>query len=401
MQGGEGRTFRSRVRATFTNLLILSLSVLAALGVSELAVRWMAPQQLIQIRPDVWQPTDTLGWTHRPNLETRINTGEGPVRLFTDRDGFRVGRAGRREADIQVLLIGDSFMAAFQVEHEQSVAGLMESGLSERLRRPVAVRNAAVDGWDPPHYVLRARRELSRDPYDAVVVAVFMGNDVVGWTRDSFPPREALERHSLRLPRDLSSGELIDAIAYPVNDLLEVRSHLFILLKNQLRVLLMRLGLTARYFPEVLKPETADEPWWGITADLLARVDSMGRAQSVPTVFALIPHHVQVDREEFGDYAASFGMDPEAVDIDQPNRLLGRELVKRGLHVVDALPAFRLAASRGVRLYGTVDPHFTTDGHLELWRLLEDTMVELLEAPEAGRPGPQLRGRSGTDPGYP
>ncbi|MGH7590018.1 MAG: hypothetical protein ACREL2_01155, partial [Gemmatimonadales bacterium] len=79
------------------NLGLCVLSLSAALGIGEVTVRWLAPQQLILKRPDIWVAADTLGWTQRPDLSTTINTGERTVHLFTDADGFRVGRAGRVE----------------------------------------------------------------------------------------------------------------------------------------------------------------------------------------------------------------------------------------------------------------------------------------------------------------
>jgi hypothetical protein len=47
-----------------------------------------------------------------------VNTGEGWVRLVTDGEGFRIPPGGLQPADRTVLLLGDSFMAAIQVEYE-------------------------------------------------------------------------------------------------------------------------------------------------------------------------------------------------------------------------------------------------------------------------------------------
>lgn len=172
----------------FGSLALLGVSGLLALGVAEVAVRLAAPQQLILIRPDVWEPVDTLGWVRRPNIETQMNTGERTVTVRTDSARFRVGATGRREAATQVLLLGDSFMEALQVEYEQSTAGLLEAGLEAASGRPVAVRNAGVSGWSPNQYRLLARRELAETPYAPIVVAVFVGNDAIGEATERIPP---------------------------------------------------------------------------------------------------------------------------------------------------------------------------------------------------------------------
>jgi hypothetical protein len=233
------KVWAARVRRGLQTALLLCAALLLALGGAELAVRLVAPQQLILLRPDLWQPAETVGWLRRPNIDVEVNTGERTVRVVTDAWGFRVGQRPPR-AERSVLLLGDSFMEALQVEHEQSFAGLLEAGLPQVAGTAVAVRNAGVGGWDPNQYYLFARSELARQDYDVVVVAVYVGNDVVGERMSTVPPRPAAVRHSLRIPRGLNGREIKDALAYPVNDFLEVRSHLFIFLRTQLRGVRMR-----------------------------------------------------------------------------------------------------------------------------------------------------------------
>ena len=66
-----------------------------------------------------------------------------------------------------------------------------------------------------------------------------------------------MERKTLRLPRSVAWDELVGALLAPVNDALEIRSHLFILLKNQFSTVRMRLGLTADAFPLSYRREQA------------------------------------------------------------------------------------------------------------------------------------------------
>src|SRR4029077_11925711 len=208
------------------------------------------PQQLILVRPDIWMPADSVGWLNRPNVRTRVNTGERTVSFYTDSAGFRVGEAGRVEALHKVLVIGDSFMEALQMAYEQSLAGLLQAWLPTALGYPIAVRDAGIDGWDPPNFYLRTRTLLARDHYDLVIVALYMGrNDYPYRWPQYFPPRPNVVTHRLRLPRGLGHRELVDAVFYPIDDFLKTRSELFIFLKTHFQTVLMRLGLSAEHFP--------------------------------------------------------------------------------------------------------------------------------------------------------
>jgi len=348
------------------NVALLMVATLIALGMGEVLVRAVAPQQLILLRPDIWQPVDSLGWAHRPNLHTRVNTGDRTVTMQTDRDGFRIATGGRPPGDYRILLLGDSFVAAMQVEYEQSLPGLIERCFATRTGKSASVWNAAVSGWDPPHYLMQARRSLATAPFDLVLVAVYLGNDVVD-RRYVIPPREAYPRHTFHLPRHFTYGEFVDGLLAPINDGLETRSHLFIFFKTRLEALLMRAGLTAVEVPTDLRREEATSPRWQVTGDILADIDSFASAYGVPAAFALIPANEQVDPAVFQLRTKAFGIDPTSLDLDQPDRLMVAELQRRGLSFVSLLAPLRAGQARGLPMYGRVDPHPSEEGHRIMW----------------------------------
>lgn len=378
------------LRGCFINVLVLGIAGLISFALAELAVRLIMPQQLIMRRADIWRPADSVGWDHLPLVNTTVNTGERTVDFLTDAEGFRVGAAGRTESGTRVLLIGDSFMEALQVPYESSTAGRLEHGLAERMRHPVAVRNAAVGGWDPPQYLQRMRMALARDSFQAMVVVIYVGNDVVTFPDAPVAPRLPTPETRLRIPRSLSFGELVASVLYPINNALETRSHLFVLLKNNTKQIRMRMGLSPEFFPLEYRRREATSPRWDNTADLLQRLAAEAAARGTPAVFVMVPPVFQVDSTLLAGEATSLGIPPESVDVNQPTRLLGSRLESRGLTVVDLVPALRAAHGRGAVLYGSIDRHFSPAGH----QVLADTLVPLVAGAieRRGRP-PQRRSR--------
>jgi len=377
---GEAPVRFRRLRITLLALTVLALSCLIAILVAEFAVRLAAPQQLIQIRPDLWQPVDSLGWVRRPNANLRINTGERTVRILSDAEGYRIGEAGRRDAATRVLLIGDSFIEALQVDHEQSIAHLLEKGLADSLDRAVVVRNAGINGWNPNHYLIRTRQLLAREPFALAVIAIFVGNDAVPYRFDRIAPRAPVARHQFRLPRRAAWSEIVDALLAPVNDALEVRSHLYILAKNQLATVRMRLGMTADYLPLEYRHTEAESARWKNTAAIAKDLAKAARATNTPVLFVLIPERFQVYPDDFSRYIRGFGIDSTLVDVEQPTRLLYDAFRAESLLVVDALPSMRsTATSASERLYGRVDQHLSPAGHEALARVVIPASVRLLK----------------------
>ncbi|MDH3732320.1 MAG: hypothetical protein OEU54_02255 [Gemmatimonadota bacterium] len=355
--------------------------------IAEFAIRIAAPQQLILIRPDLWEPADTVGWVHRPNVDIEINTGERTVSVFTDEAGFRVGANGPVDADRKVLLLGDSFMEALQVDYEASSPGLIEAALPELVGEPVALRNAGVGGWDPDQYLLRAQSLLAREDFDLVVTALFMGNDVIRVRRDYVPPRSPVERHQLRMPRGFSWTEFVDAFLRPLNDALEVRSHAFVLVKNRMQNARREVGLDALPFPRYFMRSASPNPRWAVTARLCEDIAALAAEHGSEALFVLVPTSFQVDPADLMDNVRGFDLDIDAIDLEQPNRMLSAELTSRGLRFHDVLEGFRARHESGERLFGTVDRHFSPEGNRLFADLVAPRIADALLGDEPGADG--------------
>lgn len=379
------RPWRKRITYWLPRLGVLLLSAVVILPVVELVVRVALPQQLVLVRRDIWQPHDGLGWRRAPDLDTTINTGEGSVRLLTDGHGNRIGASSSGvEATTRVLALGDSFIAALQVEYEQTVTGLLERSLSERVGRPIAVVDTGVAGYGPSHYLIQARREL-REHYDLVLVFLFLGNDIEERRVETFGPKRSIARR-FRLPRSLRRSEIMDAVGKPADDALESHSQLFVLAKNRLWPLFMRLGLSARAFPEVLLRSQANSTRFEVTADICAELAEVAASRGVPIRFVFLPSVHEVEPEIARVYARSTGVDWQDVDLDQPARKLRSELERHRLLVLDTIPDLRRRFSAGEGpFHGIVDTHLNRAGHQAAADYLGPLVAQALERSQPSR----------------
>lgn len=365
-------------------LIVVVLSGIVSLLVAEGLVRLLAPQPLILLRPDIWVPAKQLGWRHSPNIDTRVNTGEREIQWRTDAGGFRIGANRPGASDMMFVALGDSFVEAMQVEYEDTLTSLLENRLSSRLRRSLRILNTAVGGWDPNQYRIQLERLLKVNPVDGIIVFVYLGNDVIEKRVDNYAPRQPAERHSLRLPKSLKWNEFVTAIAYPINDSLEVRSHMFILVKNRLKYVLMRAGLTAYYFPDSLLVTQASSKRWSATADVLKEIAVIGRDRDLQTLFVLIPSPAEADPVEAQRTAQALGIAPEDFDIDQAHMLLGAEMKRRDLSTLDTTSALRAAIAKQMPdVYGRIDNHLGKGGHRVVANAIEDAIWQKFCLPHA------------------
>jgi len=361
-------------------LLFVSTSVSLLLG--EAVVRQVAPQPLFHLRPDIWS-SDSGGLGHRlaPDLDTTINTGERDVRLLTDSEGHRIG-IGDVPVAGHVLALGDSFLEAMAVPYEHTVTAQLSHSVSERRGIPTYIRNTGVAGYGPAHYRLTAASELSKRPYDAALVFLFLRNDLKKRHRRRFPPRQPLALPVWRLPQALSPAEISAALIYPAYTRLRSRSHLAVLAKQRLLPILATLGLMsdARQAEQILVLGASDLEIVA-TADVCEEIADFARLQRVPVLFVLIPADFQVNPGLGRGYAASLGLaDSDSAALANPNRFFSTELRSRGLHVADALDSLRSAHASGIAVYGKVDRHLSPAGHRVLAELVGPELLRMLDS---------------------
>jgi len=333
--------------------------------VLEGAVRIVAPQQLIVARPELYQPDDVLGWRHRENVRTTINSGDGLVQFRTDENGYRIpwnAAPGSSASDLRVLILGDSFLEATAVEAESTIPELLAARLSNATGRTVRVDNTGVGGWDPNQYYMQAKRALAMAKYDLGLVFLYVGNDLVNKGADRYPPRQPSQLRRFELPKSLAWKELIRAVFYPLNDLLKTRSHLYLFFKTRLEAPLARLGLSDAYFPEYFELDKRNAPYWDATTGVCAAIRREFAAHGVSVIYTVLPTAYQVDPKVFDAYLRSFRIRRETVDLDQPNELLASRFRRESLGFLAPLAEMRRRTTQGVQLYGAVDRHLNAAG---------------------------------------
>ena len=73
-----------------------------------------------------------------------------------------------------------------------------------------------MNSSNPNHYRIRAERILARQQITAVVVFLFLGNDIVCSRVDSFPPRPSAIQRGLTWLEEPIWRAWIDAVVHPL-----------------------------------------------------------------------------------------------------------------------------------------------------------------------------------------
>ncbi len=364
----------------FTKVSLVLAAAFVSLFLAEGLLRLLLPQQLVLLDGrQIWQPDEDLGWRMKPNIDTFVDTGEGRVRVVTDTQGRRAGTrsppAQEQPTSIRVLAVGDSFVEALGVDYESTLPRRLELDWTRLTGEPVAVSARAASGWNPYQYYLAVKKELRDHRYDLGVVFLYAANDIIDGT-PAITKAQIGRRRQFRAPRAWASAEWRGALLYPLNDLLERRSHLFVFLRTKGNLALARFGLTSAYFPEVFRKLFATSPNWDSTVEICRGIRDEFIRHNTPVTFVLLPASYQVHKEMFESYINAFAIERGSVDLEQPNRILAGAFAKNSMTLLDPLELMRAGASRGVLLFGRIDRHLNAEGIRVVSRFVADAIAE-------------------------
>lgn len=165
--------------ASFATVLLLPAgSTILVLALFEVGLRVAGHRPIYEIysKPTLfWQHDALLGWSHQPNVDG-VYVGPRPWPIeFEGRVAINsLGLRGPevppvRPGEPRILVMGDSMVASFEVDHEETFVALLEIDLRERLGIPVQVINGGVRGYGTDQSLLVFREHADALAPDLVI----------------------------------------------------------------------------------------------------------------------------------------------------------------------------------------------------------------------------------------
>lgn len=306
--------------------------------------------------------------TYLPRFGRRVRTNEWGMR-------DRSHALEKADGTTRILVLGDSFMEALQVEFEESLPSLLESGLSERTGRAIEVINGGTSGWGTDDEVTYLERYGIRFRPDLVLIAFTLHNDV----SDNL----ALEHHDFRdgviLERPRPESVAFEWALIRARDFVADHSHLYGVYRR-LKTL-RQSGTDARLLDAHVaslirrEPDARTTVGWEVTRQLLDRTHQVARDAGAQMAVFLIPLEIQVSAPAREKFLAAARIRAEDVELDQPQSVLAQWGARAGVAVIDLTPPFR--AREGSALYLEYDGHWNRDGHALAAGVVAKEIVDL------------------------
>ena len=408
-------------RALAPGLLLLG-SLLFSVGIAECGLRLYHYGSLRGLSGEhsLRMPHETRGWSLEPNASSFQRTRDYAVLVRTNALGMRDREHAALPAPgiFRIVVLGDSFMEAYQVALEQSLAYRLEARLASR---GVEVLNLGVGGYGTTQELLALTEEGLRYRPDLVVLAFYLANDV---QNNSFAIEAALlgEDAQTTFSRPYARARSLDAELEwtppdragmaPYVERWQRRKGFLDALRRALQPamvanlleqatgsLLRQIAIGDRYDPavafgwpflrEVADPSVARlwEDAWLVTRRLLLEMDRVAREAGARLALLLVPADFQVDPRALAAVEAAY---PELVfDPLHINRELEAFCAQAGIPLLDPTPALAREQAAGRPMYYAIeDHHWNSAGHALATELLAKFLDDRGLLPQPGRASP-------------
>jgi len=302
--------------------------------------------------------------THWPNTTKYLPQFRQEIRInsFGMRD--REHKVKKQDGVFRILLLGDSFMEAYQVRFEDSFPHLLEAFLGKRVPFPVEVINASVSGWgtdDQLTYLLRYGTKASPN---LILVALTLHNDVSDNLLEKFhfmKDNRLYEQPRQDIPLD-------DFVLMRVKGFLARNLHLVQLIRFYLNLHeANKAGKALDAHVANLISHTSNDRMrlgWDMTHQLLQKTKSTGEGIGARLVVCLLPLWIQVSNERLSQFVRSQDLDMKQIRLENPQQIMKDWGRRTGVEIIDLLPGFRQWVESGqLDLVLGFDEHWNEAGH--------------------------------------
>lgn len=397
---------KRRIPQALTGVLLALVSIGVTLLALELGTRVLPPPYPVE-SGRIFECDETLGWTGVPNFEG----------VFEDpnfRQDLRFNSLGMHDTEhpfaktpdtVRILMLGDSFVQAVQVDEASTAHQVLEERLNEQAgSNRVEVISGGVVNWGTNQELIFYRVDGRRFQPDLVLLLFYIGNDLL----DNLPgnaltingfncyaPYFALcDGQLAAAPLTYAPGvsRLDQACSPPQRVLINSLGRLYqhARLYQQLEPLIRTNRPRQEFGEAYASPYSAlylatDEAElaqaWQVTQATLAQLRQEVEADGAQFAVALISPEIVVrlallspaEQEVFLQSNPIFA----EAQIDRPNQRLADFLSGQGIPFIDLTgPMIDHLAATGLPLYLVGEGHWTAEGNRVAGETLSQWLLE-------------------------
>jgi hypothetical protein len=371
-----------RPRELFTRALLLLISLFVCIALLELAMRLLDPRSPLYPKGYYRIDEESGLVCANPDYQGYAASEFGRLVIETNAYGFRGPSLDPRgEGSPRVMILGDSFVQAVQVDIGQTFGHL----ISESAGMNAQVMQVGMPGWGQGDQLRWLRTYYDYFRPQIVVVSVFLGNDL---TIDNMG-EDNLGSSYYNVTRDgyLVSKNGSSTLLARIKKGLGRQSRLYNFVRPRLRTLISRIlgrdsaivGYHKYFLPIYSSDVQARKAYYDTFFEIIRRFSALAREKDFGLIVLLIPWDSALDGSRFDAVISHFGLDRDDYDVKTPNSIIGSFMKENSIPYIDLYDSFA-GKENPLEAYGKRDRHFSPTGHRWAAEELTRSITELSNA---------------------
>ncbi|MFH1419530.1 MAG: hypothetical protein ABII12_14740 [Planctomycetota bacterium] len=360
-------------KVTRKRLLLLVLSLVCAVAVSESALALFLPQKTINqvwmTAPAMFRSSDILPYELKPNYRGRYVKPEFVTPVEINSQGYRgeefdVAKSGR----FRILAIGDSFTFGYTGPAAESYPSLLQQNLGNALDDDsIEVINAGfAAGYFPDTYYLYLKERGLKLAPDLILIGFFIGNDIDWGEKGASTKWVRIDDKGLPLQIEseiahVENGCWVARTRAPRYRIPFVRnSHVAQACVAGVKFF-FRPRLSSYFNLYIYRKNYLDRTNKAVqlVQSMFVAMSDLAKTRQIPLVVVMIPTREQVYPSEypFDEYPCE-----EGYDLEKPQTIFARFFDEQGIAYLDLLPRLREEPA-DQSLYYEKDMHWNRKGN--------------------------------------
>lgn len=367
-----------------------------------------------------WRYDSLLGWSMKPLSQGQFTRPEFSTHVQTNSLGFRDDEISKPKPknEFRILLLGDSVVAGFEVEREETLEWQLESllnALGKDLQYQVI--NSGCRGYGTDQELLFLESSGFNLEPDLVILAFVPANDLENnvtvhtngrlYSKPYFTyaidstlvlkgvpvPRVHQKNRQIFSPIVGTAKQALSETdaqknSRSIKKILSENLYIYSFLASRLKsappeivAALKKFGIIEQTVPEEwveFYRNPLSKNWkarWQITLDLLKAIDRKCKNQKIPFMVWMFPLKEQVSERDEKIFLQGYGLKKNLFDFELPVKILAAFCKEHDITFYSPLSRFRVLARNGKRFHFISDNHFNAEGHkviaAELFRFLK------------------------------
>lgn len=371
--------------------ILICMGLVIALILAEVGARFLPVPAESREAEKMLQCDRLVGWRGKPNLTSSVDLNNYQHNVTRNSWGMHDKEYGLEKKDgvFRILVLGDSYIEAIEVEEEQSSQAILEKILNEQapISTKFEVISGSIHGWGPHQELMYFRSEGQYLQPDLILVFWVPANDLINTLPyqglsvegvNCFSPYFAIcdgqfnPEPFFAVPGIRPIWKTCSASTKLLTNFLNqlyTHSHLFQRLGKILAINQEHLSFSHRFAPWVID-DSSDETLnysYQLTADIYQQLAKEGEQIDARTAFVIVPFNQAVYSEVYPDLAAAFKREfPEFEHVNPtlPNEIFTHTMQDKEQLVFDLHPYFvKYIRENGEDLHWPGDIHWNIAGN--------------------------------------